>query len=143
MIRFRCLSALILTLSLTTPAVALTCEEGIATGSAPLLTPVITATLTGDYRSLTEAIDPVAAMGQPARQQLIAELEALSPLGYDDCAVLVARPLGTEFDTYLLMFAASGHRLYAFLAAARINGAWTVVHHRFSPDFAAAYDLLR
>ncbi|MEY4696496.1 MAG: hypothetical protein RIT14_924 [Pseudomonadota bacterium] len=139
----RCLPALLLSLSLAAPAAALTCEEGIATGSAPLLTPVITATLNGDYRSLTEAIDPIAAMGQPARQQLIAELEALSPLGYEDCAVLVARPLGPEFETYLLMFASSGQRLYAFLGAARINGAWTVIHHRFSPDFAQAYDLLR
>jgi hypothetical protein len=137
------MSALILSLALAGPATALTCEEGIATGSAPLLTPVITATLTGDYRSLTEAIDPVAVMGQPARQQLIADLEALAPLGYDDCAVLVARPLGPEFETYLLMFAANGQRLYAFLATARIEGAWSVIHHRFSPDFASVYDLLR
>lgn len=120
------------------------CEDGLTTGSAPLLTPVIDSVLRGDYRELTEALDPASVMMvQDSRQGLIAELEARAPLGYDDCAVLVARPLSPEFEVYLMMFGSDRGRLYAFLAASRIDGAWTFVHQRFSPDFAEVYDLLR
>lgn len=120
------------------------CEDGLTTGSAPLLTPVIDSVLRGDYRELTEALDPGAVMMvQQGRQDMIAALEARAPLGYDDCAVLVARPLGPDFEVYLMMFGSDKDRLYAFLAASRINGAWTYVHQLFSPDFAAVYALLR
>lgn len=120
------------------------CEDGLTTGSAPLLTPVIDSVLRGDYRELTEALDPAAVMMvQADRQGMIADLEALAPLGYDDCAVLVARPLGADFEVYLMMFGSDKGRLYAFLAASRIDGAWTFVHQKFSPDFAVVYDLLR
>lgn len=119
------------------------CEDGLTTGSAPLLTPVIDSVLKGDYRELTEALDPEALIAQPDRQTMIADLEARAPLGYDDCAVLVARPLSSEFEVYLMMFAADKARLYAFLAASRVNGTWVFVHHKFSPDFAEVYDLLR
>ncbi len=129
---------------LAAPAHAGLCEEGLTTGSAPLLPPVIDSVLRGDYRELTEALDPNAVMMvQQGRQDMIASLEALAPLGYDDCAVLVARPLSPEFDVYLMMFGSDKARLYAFLAASRINGTWTFVHQKFSPDFAAVYDLLR
>ncbi|WP_159082311.1 hypothetical protein [Paragemmobacter aquarius] len=131
---------------LATPAAraAGLCEDGLTTGSAPLLTPVIDAALRGDYRELTEALDPGSVMMvQENRQGMIADLEALAPLGYDDCAVLVARPLGPDFEVYLMMFGSDRARLYAFLAASRIDGAWTFVHQKFSPDFAAVYELLR
>lgn len=131
---------------LATPAAraAALCEDGLPTGSAPLLTPVIDSVLRGDYRELTEALDPAAVMMvQADRQGMIADLEALAPLGYDDCAILVARPLGPDFEVYLTMFGSDRARLYAFLAASRIDGAWTFVHQKFSPDFAAVYDLLR
>lgn len=128
-----------------TPAAAQTglCEDGLTTGSAPLLTPLIDSVLRGDYREMTEVLDPDALMAQDSRQTMIAELEARAPLGYDDCAVLVARPLSPEFEVYLLMFGSDKGRLYAFLATSRINGAWTFVHKKFSPDFAEVYDLLR
>ena len=120
------------------------CEEGLTTGSAPLLTPVIDSVLRGDYRDLTQALDPNSVMMvQDSRQGMIANLESLAPLGYDDCAVLVARPLGPEFELYLMMFGSDKGRLYAFLAASRIDGEWTFVHQKFSPDFAEVYDLLR
>ncbi|MBC2836128.1 hypothetical protein [Paragemmobacter straminiformis] len=131
-------------LALAAPAAhAGLCEDGLTTGSAPLLTPVIDSVLRGDYRELTEALDPAAVMLTGDRQAMIAELEARAPLGYDDCAVLVARPLSTEFEVYLMMFGADKGRLYAFLAASRIDGQWTFVHQRFSPDFAEVYELLR
>lgn len=120
------------------------CEDGLTTGSAPLLTPVIDSVLRGDYRDLTQALDPNSVMMvQDSRQGMIANLESLAPLGYDDCAVLVARPLGPEFELYLMMFGSDKGRLYAFLAASRIDGEWTFVHQKFSPDFAEVYDLLR
>ncbi len=120
------------------------CEDGLTTGSAPLLTPVIDSVLRGDYRELTEALDPSSVMMTiGTRQQVIAENEARAPLGYDDCAVLVARPLGPDFEVYLMMFGSDRARLYAFLAASRIDGEWTFVHQKFSPDFAAVYELLR
>lgn len=120
------------------------CEDGLTTGSAPLLTPVIDSVLRGDYRELTEALDPASVMMvQESRQGMIADLEARAPLGYDDCAVLVARPLSPQFEVYLMMFGSDKSRLYAFLAASRIDGTWTFVHQRFSPDFAEVYDLLR
>ena len=31
-------------------------------------------------------------------REMIAALEARAPLGYDDCAILVARPLGPDFE---------------------------------------------
>lgn len=120
------------------------CEDGLTTGSAPILTPVIDSVLKGDYRELTEALDPASVMMvQESRQGLIAELEARAPLGYDDCAILVARPLGPDFEVYLMMFGSDKGRLYTFLAASRIDGAWTFVHQKFSPDFAEVYALLR
>lgn len=139
----RALSCLAL-LALATPAGAgALCEDGLTTGSAPLLTPVIDSVLKGDYRELTEALDPQSVMLTGNRQEIIAENEARAPLGYDDCAVLVARPLGPDFEVYLMMFGANKARLYAFLAASRIDGQWTFVHQKFSPNFAEVYDLLR
>lgn len=140
------LAAVLIAALFTAPAAraAGLCEDGLTTGSAPLLTPVIDSVLRGDYRELTEALDPAAVMMvQADRQGMIADLEALAPLGYDDCAVLVARPLGPDFEVYLMMFGSDRARLYAFLAASRIDGAWTFVHQKFSPDFAVVYDLLR
>lgn len=136
--------ALALLVALAAPAAAQgLCEDGLTTGSAPLLSPVIDSVLKGDYRELTEALDPASVMLTGTRQEIIAENEARAPLGYDDCAVLVARPLSPEFEVYLLMFGADKARLYAFLAASRIDGQWTFVHQKFSPDFAEVYALLR
>ena len=129
--------------ALAAPAHAMLCEEGLTTPSAPVLTPVIDAVLAGDYRELTNVIDPAGAIPEAERQRIMADLEGRMPLGYDECAVLVTRALGPELDTHLLMFETDGQRLYAFLAVARIAGAWQIIHQTFTPDFAAAYSLLR
>lgn len=130
-------------LALASPARAMLCEEGITTPSATILTPVIDAVLRGDYRELTLAMDPDGALPEADRQRIIADLEGRMPLGYDECSVLVARSLGADFDTYLILFASNGERLYAFLGVSRIGGVWQVVYPLFTPDFAAAYSLLR
>lgn len=136
------LTAAVLTL-LAAPAHAMLCEEGMTTPSAPVLTPVIDAVLAGDFRELTNAVDPAGAIPEAERQRIIADLEGRMPLGYDECAVLVTRSVGPDLDVHLLMFATDAQRLYAFLAVARIAGDWQVIHQLFTPDFAAAYSLLR
>lgn len=129
--------------SLASPARAMLCEEGLTTPSATLLPPVIDAVMRGDYREMTLAMDPEGALPEADRQRIMAELETRMPLGYDDCAVLVARSLGADFDTYLILFSTGRERLYAFLGVSRIDGIWQVVYPLFTPDFAAAYSLLR
>lgn len=130
-------------LSLASPAHAIMCEEGVTTPSAPILTPVIDAVMRGDYREMTLAMDPDGALPEADRQRIMAELETRMPLGYDDCSILVARSLGADFDTYLILFSTDRERLYAFLGVSRIGGVWQVVYPLFTPDFAAAYSLLR
>lgn len=130
-------------IALAAPAHALLCEEGLTTPSAPVLGPVIDSVLAGDYRDLTNVVDPARTIPEAERQRMMAELETRMPLGYDDCAVLVTRPVGPDLDVHLLMFATDAQRLYAFLAVAQIAGEWQIVHQLFTPDFAAAYSLLR
>lgn len=130
-------------MSTVSPAHALLCEDGLTTPSAPLLTPVINAVMQGDYRTMTQVMDPDGAIPETERQMIIADLEGRMPLGYDDCTVLAARSLGPEFDTYLVAFTAPRGRLFAFLGVSRIGGVWQVVYPLFTPDFAAAYTLLR
>jgi hypothetical protein len=139
----RRLFALIALTLLPSAAHATLCEDGLPTASTAIITPAIDATLQGDYRALTAALNPAQTGAEPARQQMIADLERMAPLGYDDCAVLVARPLGPDFEVFILMFAADGQRLYAFLALARIAGGWEIIHSHLSPAFAEVYDLLR
>lgn len=129
--------------ALAAPAHAMMCEEGLTTPSAPVLTPVIDAVLRGDYREMTLAMDPSGALPEADRQRIIADLEGRMPLGYDDCAILVARSLGADFDSYLILFSTDRDRLYAFLGVTRIGGVWQVAYPLFTSDFAAAYSLLR
>ena len=130
-------------LLLASPARAMLCEEGVTTPSATLLPPVIDAVMRGDYRDMTLAMDPDGALPEADRQRIMAELESRMPLGYDDCSILVARSLGADFDTYLILFSTDRERLYAFLGVSRIGGVWQVVYPLFTPDFAEAYSLLR
>lgn len=130
-------------LSSAPAARAMLCEESLTTPSAAILPPVIDAVMRGDYREMTLAMDPDGALPEADRQRIMAELEQRMPLGYDDCSILVARSLGADFDTYLILFSTGRERLYAFLGVSRIGGVWQVVYPLFTPDFAAAYSLLR